>query len=97
MKQPEGFEIEGHKNKVLTLNKAVHGLKQSSRVWYKEVEIVLNELGYKTSKHEPCVFMKCWDNLYTIIALYVDDYLVFSNDKTESKTVKQTLSSRLKI
>lgn len=77
MKQPEGFVKVGEENKVLKLNKAIYGLKQSSRVWYKKVELVLENLDYNKSQFEPCIFIKLNKNLITVIALYVDDFFIF--------------------
>ena len=76
MEIPEGFNDKSlsNKNKVLKLNKAVYGLKQSSRVWYKQVENVLVNLNYKKSEYEPCIFIKREGSFMTIIALDVDDF-----------------------
>jgi len=41
MEQPEAFIEIGKERKVLKLNTAIYGLKQSSRVWYKRVESLL--------------------------------------------------------
>lgn len=41
MEQPEAFIEIAKESKVLKLNKAIYGLKQSSRVWYKRVESLL--------------------------------------------------------
>lgn len=99
MEIPDGFDtgVASNKNKVLKLNKAVYGLKQSSRVWYKEVENVLVNLNYKKSDHEPCIFVKREDSFVTIIALYVDDFFIFSNSVQESDSLKQQLAARFKI
>lgn len=78
MKQPEGFIAPGQETEVLKLHKAIYGLKQSSRVWYQRVEVVLSNLGYQRSKYEPCIFPKRNQNGgLTIIALYVDDFFIF--------------------
>lgn len=53
MKLPEGFLDVNCENKVLELNRAIYELKQSSRVCYKKVELVLNELNYKKYEFEP--------------------------------------------
>lgn len=98
MRQPEGFIVPGQENKVLKLHKAVYGLKQSSRVWYQRVEVVLSNLGYQKSKYEPCLFKKRnQKGGLTIIALYVDDFFIFSDDKEETKILKDKLSSEFRI
>lgn len=96
MKVPDGFQINDE-NKVLKLNKAIYGLKQSSRAWNDKVNNVLMELGYKRSKYEPCVFIKQEDNRYTIVTLYVDDFFIFSNSDRETCFIKRELSSRFRI
>jgi hypothetical protein len=54
--------------------------------------VLLNRLGFNRSEHEPCVFVRNKRNLM-IIALYVDDLLIFSNVEAERKNVKKVLSS----
>lgn len=97
MEQPEGFIKKENEGKVLKLNRAIYGLKQSSRVWYKKVEEVLTNLGYKTSNFEPCVFIKNDNDSLTIIALYVDDFFIFSNDHIESENLKKELSNNFQL
>lgn len=95
MEQPVGFEnVTG---KVLKLNKAVYGLKQASRAWNERIDIFLTEHGYKKSEIEPCIYFNCSGDIYTIIALYVDDFFVFSNDKNNVSILKSQLSSEFKI
>ncbi|XP_026475639.1 uncharacterized protein LOC113380719 [Ctenocephalides felis] len=95
MKKPDGYR--DNSSKVLKLNKAVYGLKQSSRVWYQKVETVLLGLGYRKSKYEPCMFIKGNNNTMTVIALYVDDFFVFSNDIAENSKLKTELNLKFKI
>lgn len=84
MHLPEGFPII-NSNKVLKLRKAVYGLKQSSLAWYKRVEEILCKLGFRKCRLEPCVCVKNHsDNKKTIVGLYVDDFLVYSNCKSEN-------------
>lgn len=73
--KPIGFQDNNDNvNKVLKLKRAIYGLKQSSRSWYQRVDELLQSLGYKKSKHEPCLFTKIDNNVKIIIALYVDDF-----------------------
>lgn len=97
MRQPEGFIVKNHENKVYRLKKAVYGLKQSSRAWNARVNEVLSELGYNKSNHESCLFIKKDKNLLTLVALYVDDFFVFSNDCGSVEFLKSKLSSEFDI
>ncbi|XP_048483883.1 general odorant-binding protein 1 isoform X1 [Plutella xylostella] len=79
MQLPQNLKCEANMSKVLKLKKAIYGLKQSARAWYKKAENCLIELGYKKSAYEPCLFVKCDSSDKTYIALFVDDFFVFSN------------------
>ena len=65
-----------NKNEVCKLNKALYGLKQASRAWNKKIVDFLCEYGLKQLKTDVCVFV----NEYLIVALYVDDIIIESND-----------------
>lgn len=95
MMPPESFEISN--NKVLKLKKAIYGLRQSSRNWYRRVEDCLLSLDYKKSNLEQCLFMKIKNNYKTFIALYVDDFFVFSNDENEVNYLNDKLSFEFKV
>lgn len=95
---PEGFSLESSDKKVLKLKKAVYGLKQSSLAWYQKVSDTLHDLGYCQSKLEPCVYTKNHsNNEKTVIGIYVDDFLIFSNNNLETEFVIKALSSKFKI
>lgn len=62
--------------KVLLLKKAIYGLKQSSRSWYREVDDCLIVMCYKRYKIESGLYTKDI-NYKTIVTLYVDDFFIF--------------------
>ncbi|KAK9873685.1 hypothetical protein WA026_023685 [Henosepilachna vigintioctopunctata] len=97
MKQPEGFQVSKDINKFCKLNKAIYGLKQASRAWNMKVNKVLTDIGYERSKIEHCIYVKSKDNLLTIIALYVDDFFVFTNDVSEEIFLIENLSNNFMI
>lgn len=98
MMLPDGFKTsENTKNKVLKMNRAIYGLKQASRAWYERIDLFLCNLGYHKSELEPCLFTKSDGNSITIIALYVDDFFVFSNDSVETEDLKTKLGTNFKI
>jgi len=99
MEQPEGFVNSKTPDKVCRLKKALYGLKQSPRVWHSKVEKELNELGYKRSKYDPCMFTKVKNgpNSFSAVALHVDDFLIFSNSKSEKSMLKDYLMSKFSV
>lgn len=97
MMQPV-IDCDANRPKVIVkLNRAIYGLKQSSRSWYERVEQCLCELGFKKSLIEPCVFTKMNNEVKLVIALYVDDFFVYSNDQIETDKLISVLSSTFKI
>lgn len=96
MQIPESF-VCSDENKCLKLKRAIYGLKQSSRAWNDRVNDVLLGLNYYKSKYEPCLYSKKENELITIIAVYVDDFFIFSNNENETDMVKSELSSKFKI
>jgi hypothetical protein len=64
---PEGYEIyvKGQHNKeintkphCLKLTKAIYGLVQVARQWWKKFKEVLATLKYIPSRDDPCLFIK---------------------------------------
>lgn len=97
MQKPEGFPESQGNGKVLKLKKAIYGLKQSSRAWYKKVDDCLLGMGYKSLEIESCLYIRNNNGCKTIVTLYVDDFFVFSNDVSETENLKQVLSSNFKL
>lgn len=98
MEQPHGHKIKGKENHVFKLNKAIYGLKQASKAWYDEIDKALSDLQFKKTLSEPCVYIKSDTNGNLIIlALYVDDILIFSKDTPEKKSLKKELMKKFEM
>lgn len=88
MVQPEGFVKKGEERKVYKLNKAVNGLKQAAKAWNEKINnVLINKLGFKRLSSEPCVYIYNHDNELLIIALYVDDIMLFSSKTCQKKQI----------
>lgn len=94
---PQNFKCDMKQNRVLKLKRAIYGLKQSARAWYKQVDDCLQQLGYKKSLYEHCLFVKSSENVKTFVALFVDDFFLFSNCNKEVENLKCQLSKRFKL
>jgi transposase InsO family protein len=95
MQVPPNLECKS--NCVLKLKRAMYGLKQSARAWNKRVDDCLLELGYVKSKLEPCLYSKKLRKERIIIAVFVDDFFIFSNSETMTDELKKSLMSKFKI
>lgn len=75
---PEGLDIPaGHS---LQLLKSLYGLKQAPRCFNKKFKQVLDKLTMQQIHADPCVYTGHGNELI-ILALYVDDGIVFAKDK----------------
>lgn len=86
---PEGFEQEG---KTLRLRKALYGLKQAPRMWNLTLSKGLQSIQLKQSKLDPCVYFNNDDGELLIVAVYVDDILLFSSNLIKFEACKKNLS-----
>lgn len=91
MSQPEGFD-DGS-DKVCKLNRAVYGLKQASRQWNLKLDNALKNYGLKRSNSDPCIYY----GEFLIVAIYVDDFLIFFKLEKEVNKLKQFLNKNFRM
>lgn len=97
MKQPIGFE-HSNKNLVCKLNKAIYGLKQSSKCWNVRFHnFVVNKLGFRRSLSDYCLYIKVVNKIKCFILIYVDDIILASNDLVDMQHIKNCLMSEFKM
>ena len=80
MEPPEGLPYDQSNSKqiVCQLVKGLYGLKQSGRVWNTTFQTTLTSLGFARLSGDNSVFLN--ENLGVIIALYVNNLLIFSKE-----------------
>ena len=86
MEQPEGFIIPGKEEHVCRLLKSIYGLKQASRAWNRKFNDFILKFGLSQFQADPCVYFRHQrmgevDEEFTILIIYVDDGIIFSNKK----------------
>jgi hypothetical protein len=75
------------------LLKAMYGCIQASALWYALIQSFLDELGYKCSETDRCVFRLIVRDRIFILLLYVDDILALV-DAAEAKHLRKHLEKR---
>ncbi|KAG5674318.1 hypothetical protein PVAND_004295 [Polypedilum vanderplanki] len=93
MEYPEGFV--NNNGKVCKLNKAIYGLKQAGRQWNIKLDFTLKKIGLKNSKLDPCIYFDgC---LELIMAIYVDDLLIFYENEERLNELRSELKQNFKM
>lgn len=95
MLQPQGYS-DGT-SKVCHLRKSLYGLKQASHVWNAKLNAALLDFGLTRSKQDPCIYYKRNGRKLLVVAIYVDDMLLLSNDTELKSELKIKLSSTFRM
>ncbi|KAF0897140.1 hypothetical protein E2562_033936 [Oryza meyeriana var. granulata] len=56
VRQPPGFTVVAHEDKVLRLDKALYGLRQALRAWNAKLDETLVALGFSHSASEHAIY-----------------------------------------
>jgi hypothetical protein len=82
---------------VVKVSKAMYGLIQSAKLWYKELSGYLSSKGFKVCKSNECIMVKrIQSGSYLVVILYVDDILVLSGVRDDRNWMKSILEDRYK-
>ena len=93
MLQPEGRITPGKENKVFKLRKSSYDLKQAPKQQHEKFDRALLNDGFLYVEVDKCVYTKCIDRECVIIALYVDDMLIFGTSLDVVHSTKRFLAS----
>ena len=82
--------INAGSSKIFLLLKSLYELKQSVNLWNKRIFSILQILDFESLTAESSIFI---DKKNVIIALYVDDLLIFSKNKSDIEQIKKQIKS----
>jgi hypothetical protein len=92
MEIPQGLEDHGfgptEPDQVCEILQSLYGLRQSANLWNQKVKSFVETIGFKSSTADSSVFI---NERGVIIALYVDDILVFSKATKDIDWTKKKL------
>nr|GEU61260.1 putative ribonuclease H-like domain-containing protein [Tanacetum cinerariifolium] len=80
--QPPGFEDLDFPDKVYKVEKALYGLHQASRAWYKTLSTYLLDNGFHRGKMDKTLFIRRHKDDILLVQVYVDD-IIFGLTKKE--------------
>ena len=95
MEQPKGFDDgTGH---IFHLIKSLYGLKQAGCEWNEELNKQLEFLGWKPTMVDPCTYVRRKADGIEVIAVWVDDLLLFASNSDLMESMKLELKSVFEI
>nr|GEY70139.1 zinc finger, CCHC-type [Tanacetum cinerariifolium] len=93
MKQPEGFVLPGHKNKVCKLKKSLYRLKQAPKQWHDKYDKSILSNSFTHNSSDRYIYSKFTKDYGVILCLYVDDILIVGTNMEGINETKMFLSS----
>lgn len=102
MQLPEQDLINKHvpdyaSSKVVLLKKALYGLVNSPRLWFKSLSSSLEDLGFSQTHSDPCLWIKVRDGrVASFIAFFVDDCACAAPPE-EIDALKSSLQQRYRM
>ncbi|GKC56788.1 putative ribonuclease H-like domain-containing protein, partial [Tanacetum coccineum] len=95
--QPLGFEDPQFPDKVYKVEKALYGLHQAPRTWYKTLSTYLLENRYRRGTIDKTLFIKKDRGDILLVHVYVDDIILGSTKKSLCVEFKQMMHKRFHI
>ena len=90
IKIPEGYKEciqDCDEDDALKLDKAIYGLVEGARHFWKKLTSKLKEVGFEPSIVDPCLFQHKNDGGSSILIMYIDDFLIIGNPETIESTI----------
>lgn len=75
----------------------MYGLKQSGKSWNTKLNNVLKNMDLTRSRADPCIYYCRTQRKIVIVAVYVDDMFILSNDTQLLQATKKKLSNKFKM
>nr|GFC71748.1 putative ribonuclease H-like domain-containing protein [Tanacetum cinerariifolium] len=91
------FEDPDHPDKVYKVVKALYGLHQDPRAWYKTLANYLLENGFQRGKIDQTLFIKRQKGNILLVQIYVDDIIFGATNKDLCKSFEKLMKDKFQI
>ena len=100
MKVPDTVPIPPHligKDVVCQVHKGIYGLRQSPRLFNRNLNQTLSKMGFTRSQHDACLYFRMSGTTTSFITVYVDDLVIAASTVEEMNGIKQQLNSHYRM
>jgi hypothetical protein len=92
------FEIRPELNsKLMKLKKAMYGMRQAARCWWKFFKGKMEKLGYVTSELEPSLYHFCNLHGFIVIWLHFDNGFAMASSPAMLQSLRKAIEGELNI
>ncbi len=105
--RPPSGDPDAVKDKYWLLQKTLYGLWHSPRHWYEKIDSILRSIGLTPNAHDPCLYTGFvrdprnpsapHSDVPLSLALYVNDFVYFSEDSDVEVLFERLLQKRVKV
>nr|GEW21793.1 hypothetical protein [Tanacetum cinerariifolium] len=95
--QPPGFDDPDYPDKVYKVVKALYGLHQAHRAWYKTLTNYLLKNGFHRGKIDQTLFIKKQKGDILLVQVYVDDIIFGSTNKELCKAFEKLMKDKFQM
>ncbi|MBW0482769.1 hypothetical protein O181_022484 [Austropuccinia psidii MF-1] len=89
--------LPGLKGKVLRLKKALYGMRQAGRCWWKFLSAILGRMGFAATEVNQSLYTFRNEDAIVAIWVHVDDGVVISNSPVSLADFKKAICAKLDI
>ena len=97
VKQPQGFVDPLHPEKVFKVVKALYGLHQAPRAWYRTLSNYLLEHGFRRGAIDKTLFIKNVSKDILLVQVYMDDIIFGSTKESLCKEFEEIMHKRFQM
>ncbi|GJV57161.1 putative ribonuclease H-like domain-containing protein [Tanacetum coccineum] len=97
VQQPPRFVDPAHPNKVYKVIKALYGLHQEPRAWYKTLSSFLLENGFRRGTIDKTLFIKKNKSDIMLVQVYVDDIIFSSTTQSMCTEFEDCMHKRFQM
>ena len=84
-------------DEVWLLLKALYGVKQAGREWYKMLKTMLIRLGWRPTVSDPCVYYLRIQQYYQLMVVHVDDLIITYANQAQIDSLISGLGQEVKV
>ncbi|MBW0486829.1 hypothetical protein O181_026544 [Austropuccinia psidii MF-1] len=95
--EPPTYFMPELRGKVLSLKKALYGMQQAGRCWWKFLSGILQQLGFVATEVDQSLYIFCSPNAVIAIWIHVNDGVITSTSAEAISEFKSALVSQLDI